>query len=54
MIGTDIYRMVDGKIVEQWVEVDRLGFLQQLGFLPTPEHGGSETTSSPRQQRQEQ
>jgi predicted ester cyclase len=41
MTGTDIYRMVDGKIVEQWVEVDMLGFLQQLGFLPPPEHGGS-------------
>ena len=39
--GTDIYQMVDGKIVEQWVEVDMLGFLQQLGFLPTPGQGDS-------------
>ncbi len=39
--GTDIYRMVDGKIVEQWVEVDMLGMMHQLGLLPTPGHGGS-------------
>jgi predicted ester cyclase len=38
--GIDIYRIVDGKIVEQWVEVDMLGLMQQLGFLPTPGHGG--------------
>ncbi len=37
--GTDIYRIVDGKIVEQWVEVDMLGLMQQLGILPTPGHG---------------
>jgi predicted ester cyclase len=37
--GTDIYRIVDGKIVEQWVEGDLLGLMQQLGILPTPGHG---------------
>jgi predicted SnoaL-like aldol condensation-catalyzing enzyme len=36
----DIYRIVDGKVVEQWVEADMLGLLQQLGILPTPGHGG--------------
>jgi predicted ester cyclase len=41
MTGTDIYRIVDGKIVEQWVEVDRLGLMHQLGLLPTPGQGGS-------------
>jgi predicted ester cyclase len=34
--GTDIYRIVDGKIVEQWFEADFTGFMQQLGVLSTP------------------
>ena len=32
--GILIYRIVDGKIAEQWTEFDLLGFLQQLGVLP--------------------
>ncbi len=32
----DIYRIVDGKIVEQWVEGNMPGLLQQLGILPMP------------------
>jgi predicted SnoaL-like aldol condensation-catalyzing enzyme len=32
---TDIYRVVDGTIVEQWTEGDMLGLMQQLGALPT-------------------
>jgi predicted ester cyclase len=38
MTSTDIYRIVDGKIVEQWVEGDLLSLMQQLGVLPTPGH----------------
>src|SRR6266851_2369326 len=38
--STDIYRIVDGKIVEQWFEADYTGMMQQLGVLPTPGHGG--------------
>jgi len=38
--STDIYRIVDGKIAEQWFEADFTGFMQQLGLLPTPGHGG--------------
>ncbi|HYU92418.1 MAG TPA: ester cyclase [Actinomycetota bacterium] len=34
--GTDIYRIVDGKFVEQWFEADMLGLMQQLGVLSTP------------------
>ena len=41
LTSTDIYRIVDGKIVEQWTEGNMLSLLQQLGVLPTPEHGGS-------------
>ena len=32
--GILIYRIVDGKIAEQWTEFDLLGFLRQLGVLP--------------------
>jgi steroid delta-isomerase-like uncharacterized protein len=32
--GILIYRLVDGKIGEQWTEFDLLGFLRQLGVLP--------------------
>jgi predicted ester cyclase len=30
MTGIDIYRIVEGKIVEQWYEMDFTGMLQQL------------------------
>lgn len=26
----------EGKLVEHWGVVDRMGMLQQLGFMPTP------------------
>src|SRR5690242_4455852 len=32
----DIVRLKDGRIVEHWNVVDRLGLLQQLGALPEP------------------
>lgn len=38
--NNEINRIVDDKIVEQWVEADMLGLMQQLGILPTPGHGG--------------
>lgn len=31
--GIDIYRLVDGKIIEQWYVWDRLGLYQQLGKI---------------------
>lgn len=31
--GTDIYRIVGGKIVEQWVEGNQLDLMQQLGVV---------------------
>jgi predicted ester cyclase len=37
----EIYRIADGKFVEQWVEADMLGLLQQLGALPAPQHAAS-------------
>jgi len=32
----DINRIVDGKSVEHWLEMDTQGLLQQLGAVPTP------------------
>ena len=34
--GCSIYHFRDGKIAEQWEFGDLLGFLQQLGVIPTP------------------
>jgi predicted ester cyclase len=39
-VGNSIDRVVEGRIVESWVEVDLLGVLQQLGTFP--EEGRSE------------
>ena len=36
-VGHSIDRVVDGKIVESWVEVDMLGVMEQLGAVPEPE-----------------
>ena len=33
-IGHSIDRVVEGKIVESWVEMDMLGVMQQLGAVP--------------------
>ena len=35
-VGHSIDRVVEGKIVESWVEVDMLGVMQQLGADPGP------------------
>jgi hypothetical protein len=37
----DIWRIADGKAVENWVQMDMLGLMQQLGVVPPPEHNGS-------------
>ena len=34
--GCSIYHFKDGKIAEQWEYGDMLGFLQQIGVVPTP------------------
>jgi predicted ester cyclase len=36
----DIWRVVNGKAVENWVQMDMLSLMQQLGVVPTPEDGG--------------
>jgi steroid delta-isomerase-like uncharacterized protein len=32
--GINMYRIVDGKIAEEWEQTDSLGILRQLGALP--------------------
>lgn len=32
--GAAIFKFRDGKIVQSWIEIDRLGFLQQIGVVP--------------------
>jgi steroid delta-isomerase-like uncharacterized protein len=39
--STDIYCIVNGKILEQWTEGNLLSLMQQLGVIPTPQHSGS-------------
>lgn len=34
--GINLYRVVNGKIVEEWWQEDILGLMQQLGVLPPP------------------
>jgi predicted ester cyclase len=34
--GISIHRIVDGKLVEHRANADLMGFMQQLGALPTP------------------
>ena len=41
--GIDIVRVTDGKLAEGWVELDGLGWLQQLGAIPA--QGQSEEAS---------
>ena len=36
-----IYRVAGGRIAEQWINVDSMGMLQQLGVIPPPGQGGS-------------
>jgi steroid delta-isomerase-like uncharacterized protein len=34
--GITVFRIVDGRIVEEWGQSDMLGLLQQLGAIPSP------------------
>ena len=36
MTGMDMIRLREGQLVEDRVEVDQLGMMQQLGAIPTP------------------
>ena len=32
----DVWRVENGKLVENWVQMDQLGLMQQLGVIPVP------------------
>jgi predicted ester cyclase len=34
LTGISIYRIANDKIVESWVEYDRMSMMQQLGIVP--------------------
>ena len=34
--ATGIFRIVDGRVTDNWVNLDMLGLLQQLGVVPAP------------------
>ncbi len=34
--ATGIFRVVDGKVTDNWVNLDALGLMQQLGVVPAP------------------
>jgi len=45
--GIDIDRIVDGKSVERWTNMDELGLLQQLGIVPRLESPDAMRLASP-------
>ena len=42
---TDFLTIVDGKIVEEWVVVDMMGWMQQIGAIPANEHASGTARS---------
>ncbi len=42
--GTDFLTIIDGKITEEWVFVDMIGWLQQLGAIPATPLSSSDAT----------
>jgi steroid delta-isomerase-like uncharacterized protein len=43
--GTDFLTIIDGKIVEEWLNSDMMGLLQQIGGISTPRSASSGSTS---------
>ena len=41
LTAMEIYRIAEGKIAEQWVIIDALGMMQQLGAIPAPGQAAS-------------
>jgi steroid delta-isomerase-like uncharacterized protein len=36
VVATGIFRVVDGKLADNWVNFDTLGLMQQIGAVPAP------------------
>ena len=45
--GISVYRVVEGKMVEIWVQSDTLGLLQQIGGIPTAGAPATPPAASP-------
>jgi steroid delta-isomerase-like uncharacterized protein len=41
MMGIEMHRFINGKLVQLWNVFDRLSLLQQMGVIPTPGDGSS-------------
>lgn len=41
VVGIEMYRLVGDHVAEQWVIIDMLGILQQLGMVPDPGQASS-------------
>jgi predicted ester cyclase len=39
--ASGIFKVVDGKVTDNWVNFDALGMLQQLGAIPMPQQQGA-------------
>ncbi len=39
VVGMSIWKIVDGKNVEEWEILDTMSMLQQLGVIPAPGEG---------------
>src|SRR5881409_3213690 len=46
LAGITIWRILDGKIKEEWSALDRLSMMQQLGLLPQKTSGGVSETEA--------
>src|SRR6058998_1597750 len=47
LAGITIWRIVDGKIKEEWSAFDQLSMMRQLGLLPQKTSGGVSETEAP-------
>jgi len=44
--STGISNIVGGKVAEDWVDADTMGFMQQLGVIPSAPPSGSGSSTS--------
>jgi predicted ester cyclase len=44
--GTDFLTIIDGKIVEEWLNSDMMGLMQQIGGIPTPPSAASGSSTA--------
>jgi steroid delta-isomerase-like uncharacterized protein len=45
-IAMDFITLIDNKIAEDWLSVDMMGLMQQIGAIPADAHAGSSTARS--------